>query len=182
MIGMRGSCAAKYPKLLAGDAITEFVLDHRAESFPGLALDYMSSASGVAWGPECAVAKKQPFFPLYRKYGFGPDCDTGQAVRAMFGWDALHTLEAAAVRVNDLHSDPLAPGAMLHGLDSLTGRDAVNGVTGRIAYSSSGATPQAPVDKAILVVGTDEDGLPFRQMLCGNIPTADEPDAGCPTG
>jgi hypothetical protein len=181
LLGMRGSCLSGYPRILAGDAITQFVLAHRTGNFPGLSLDYMSEASGVAWAPACSAAKWQPFFSLYFAAGFGPLCDTGQAVRAMFGWDAVQTIEAAAIRVRAQNSNPLYPGALLQGLNSLTGQFAVSGVTGRIEFSGTAAVPQAPVNKAMLVVGTDSDGLPVLQLLCGDIPTALAPDSGCPT-
>jgi ABC-type branched-subunit amino acid transport system substrate-binding protein len=180
--GMRGRCPAAYPMLLAGDAITEFVLAGRLTNFPGLSLDYLSPANGAAWGPDCATAQsRERFFTAYHEEGFGPPCDTGEAGRAMFGYDALQTVQAAIVQLRALNSNPVQPGTLLQGLTALNGPAAVTGVTGKIDFAGTGHNAPVPVDKAMLVIGTSPAGKPVLRLLCGDIPTALRPDPGCPS-
>jgi ABC-type branched-subunit amino acid transport system substrate-binding protein len=182
LLGMRGRCPAAYPMMLAGDAITEFVLAGRQANFPGLPLDYLSPASGVAWGPDCAAAQsRERFFTAYHDEGFGPPCDIGEAGRAMFGYDALQTVQAAITRLRTLNANPAQPGALLQGLTGLRGTAAVAGVTGVIDFDGTGRNAQVPVDKAMLVIGTGLAAKPVLRLLCGAIPTGLRPSPGCPS-
>ena len=180
LYGMRTKCPGDYPAMLAGDAITEFALSKRQNDFAGLRLDYLSPASSLVWGRDCAAAKAAVpnFFADYEVAGFGKSCDNGQEPRAMFGYDAISTLRTAVGNVHAIRpGERVAPDKVGLALDKLS----VEGVTGRIDFAG-GVNPQVPVDKAMLVVGTDDTGKPTLQLLCGEIATAARPDPGCPSG
>ncbi|MFG1603406.1 hypothetical protein [Actinoplanes sp. NPDC049265] len=177
--GMAITCPAAYPRILAGDAITESVLSGQLAQFPGLPLDYLTPASSLAWGPDCrAVRDRVHFFDAYERE-YGGVCGQDQS-RAMFGYDAFTTLRQAVIRVHGLHPDtPVRPDAVLQGIGLLAGGDAVAGVTGTIDFSS-GADPQLPRDKAMLVIGLTPAGTTELRLLCGTIQTAPAGDPKCP--
>ena len=180
--GMATSCPDRYPDILAGDATTEFALFGGLSGYPGLPLYYMAPASSRVFGADCATVEgRVRFFGAYLAAGYGDVCGSGQASRAMFGWDAMTTVWLAAVRVNDLGAR-VTPQALLQGLNGLTGEKAqVHGVTGIIDFSRGGTSPQLPANKAMLVMRVDEKGVSQLEMYCGTIPAAAKgPEPGCP--
>ncbi|GAA4942556.1 ABC transporter substrate-binding protein [Actinoplanes utahensis] len=183
--GMATACPDRYPDILAGDATTEFALFGGLSGYPGLPLYYMAPASSRVFGADCATVEgRVRFFGAYRAAGYGDVCESGQASRAMFGWDAMTTLWLAAVRVSALSTleGRVTPQALLQGLNGLTGEDAqVSGVTGIIDFSRGGTSPQLPANKAMLVMRVDEKGVSQLEMYCGTIPAAErDPEPGCP--
>ncbi|MET0424560.1 MAG: hypothetical protein ABW046_11825 [Actinoplanes sp.] len=180
--GMKTTCPDRYPTILAGDAVTEF-LSTGLSGYPGLPLYYMSHASSRVWGSDCSgIEQKVPFFAQYRAAGHGDACVNGQASRAMFGWDAMNTLWTAAVQVNGVNPGAaITPQAVLQGLNGLTGPTAVQGVTGTIDFSRGGASPQLPLNKAMLVLNAAPDGGTKLVLQCGTIATAQKPEEKCPT-
>jgi ABC-type branched-subunit amino acid transport system substrate-binding protein len=180
--GMKTACPDRYPQILAGDAVTEFVTGGLA-GYPGLPLSYMSPASSRVWGPDCAdVEQKVPFFAQYRAAGYGDACGTGQSSRAMFGWDAMAAIWTAAVQVTGINPEAVITSqAVLQGLNSLTGAAAVQGITGALDFSRGGASPQLPLNKTMLVLSAGRDGVAELVLQCGTTATALAPDPRCPT-
>ena len=179
--GMKTTCPDRYPTILGGDAITEFLSD-RLAGYPGLPLYYMSPASSRVWGSDCAgIEQTVPFFAQYRAAGYGDACTSGQASRAMFGWDALTAIWTGAVLANGVNpAAVVTPQAVLQGLNNLTGAAAVQGVTGTLDFSRGGASPQLPLNKTMLVLSAGSDGPATLVLQCGRTATARPPDPKCP--
>ncbi|GIF05507.1 type 1 periplasmic-binding domain-containing protein [Actinoplanes siamensis] len=177
-LGGMSVCSQAYPAVLAGDAITQFALSGQGDDYPGLPLDYISLAGSRAWGTDCArINKSVRFFTVYGERGYGDACVDGQASRAMFGWDAINTINAAIVQVRAVNAEAAVTAqSVLQGLNALTGANAVPGVTGAIDFSYRGDDPQLPAGKTVLIMGADAS----LRLLCGVIPGARKPDPGCP--
>ncbi|WP_092546625.1 ABC transporter substrate-binding protein [Actinoplanes derwentensis] len=180
--GLSASCERNPPRILAGDAITEFVLSGGLAKHPRLALHYMSPASSRMWGADCAAIRRtELFFIEYEKAGYGDACTEGQAARAMFGWDALETVRTAIVQVRGSSSKaPINGTSLLQGIGMLTGVNAVDGVTGEIDYSGAAGNPWLPANKLMLVMRADAGGGTELELLCATTRVPGH-DPGCPS-
>ncbi|GLW29261.1 hypothetical protein [Actinoplanes regularis] len=182
-LGGMSVCSQRYPTVLAGDAITQFALSGQGDDYPGLPLDYISLASSRVWGSDCATINKSVrFFTAYSERGYGDACANGQSSRAMFGWDAIQTVNAAIVQVRTVNAgEAITPQSLLQGLNALTGTHAVPGVTGTIDFSYRGDDPQLPANKTVLIMRAGEGDDSTLRLQCGAIPGARKPDPGCPS-
>jgi ABC-type branched-subunit amino acid transport system substrate-binding protein len=171
--GLRNACESKYPRIIAGDDVTRFVLSGHLRTYPGLAFDYVSFASSTVWGSECAdAAKRVAFFAGYRET-FGGECANNRDGQAMLAYDALTVIATALTLARsdsgELPSRELTAKAIADISDLR--RSAVAGASGRIDYGAKG-TRNVPTDKAIMILHATGDAPPQPRFLCGRIATA----------
>jgi hypothetical protein len=148
---MKLACQNRYPRILATDDVSRFVLTGANRKYPELRLEYMMLASSALWGTDCAATRRQGSFYIRYNDLFGGACDENRDGRALLTFDALALIRQAAANV--LAKDPVAlkTGGIITGLADIRGAGRVSGVSGDLDYSDSDA-PQTPVDKAILVL------------------------------
>jgi ABC-type branched-subunit amino acid transport system substrate-binding protein len=180
--GLRNACEGRYPRVIAGDDVTRFVLSGRLQTYPGLTFDYVSFASSTVWGPKCAdAATRVAFFAGYGA-AFGDECEENRDGHAMLAYDAL-TVLATAVKLarsdsGELPSRDLTARAIADISDLRRG--AVAGASGRIDYGAKG-TRNVPNDKAIMILRATGVAPPLPRFLCGRLDTARFPaGATCP--
>ncbi len=171
--GMKSSCENRYPRLLAGDDATRFVLNGGLRNYPTLTLEYLSFASSLTWGSSCETAVERIAF--FRRYSdmFGTACNDTRDGHAMLGYDAAQTV-VQAVRLAGVESP--TGDAVLRGIEKISDplQTSLSGTSGRIGYGQTG-DHRVPVNKAILLLRADDSGPPQRLLLCGYHDTAAPP-------
>ncbi|MGH3566378.1 MAG: hypothetical protein ACRDRH_10150 [Pseudonocardia sp.] len=188
LAGMTSSCDGSYPRIIAGDSVTRFVLQDGLQNFPTLVIDYLSFASSLAWGSDCLAGYgRVGFFRQYDAlFGEGSACDRTRDGHAIIAYDTVGVFRRA---IQNVDADFLpAPAEVLGGIDDISTQASgpLSGASGTIDYPGSGER-SVPADKAIMILRSIGGGAagspPTRQLLCGVHDTAvPEPDPGvCPT-
>lgn len=176
--GMKLRCQNRYPRILATDDVSRFVLSGTNAQYPGLQLDYMALASSALWGTGCDAIKKQGSFYINYDKLFKRACDENRDGRALLAFDALAVVRQAAINV--LRGDPqvLWSQGINSGLDDIAGDGAVSGVSGDLDYSDPDA-PRTPVDKAIMVLRATA-GQPCLVTVAGKFSSQPKIEGDCP--
>lgn len=202
--GMRDRCRdGRYPRLLAGDSITRFVLGGKLNQYPGLSLDYLAMATSLTWRQGCGPANDpHAFLEEYRTFvdggglpgsatarppaASGAGCDQSRDGQAMLAYDAFNLIRAGVVQANAdatrvAETRVELVDIMRHlGQISPTQSAGFAGITGQITFGA-GASPE---QKAVLVLRINAGSDPRVAMQCGQIgrqPTSTGcPDAGSP--
>ncbi|MGI5200480.1 hypothetical protein ACQEU6_02580 [Spirillospora sp. CA-108201] len=175
--GMKLACQNRYPRILATDDVSRFVLTGTDRNYPGLRLEYMALASSALWGHDCKVIQKQGSFYIRYEDVFGSACNENRDGRALLTFDALAVVRQAASNV--LASDPTAleKQGIITGLPGIRGDGRVSGVSGDLDYSDPEA-PRTPVDKAIMVLRAT-DGQPCLVKVEGRFSSQDKITSDC---
>ncbi|MDI2029661.1 hypothetical protein QFW96_13605 [Saccharopolyspora sp. TS4A08] len=131
-----------YPRLLASDDTTKFVLDHEMRERRNVVLDYVSFNGVPAW-------------------------DSGLDGRSLLARDSIAVLQQAILNVKATPNGvPLNGATVWSGINQIYGLTPVHGTSGDIDYGS--ASGQIPVDKAIFILrvhgGTQQTE---RILTCG---------------
>jgi hypothetical protein len=148
---MRLACQNHYPRILATDDVSRFVLAGSNHRFPGLRLEYMALASSALWGTDCRAAQRQGGFYVAYNDLFGSACDQNRDGRALLTYDALSLVRQAAVNVRAVDPAALKAQGIITGLSGIRGEGRVSGVSGDLDYSDL-VEPRTPKDKAILIL------------------------------
>ncbi|MGH8626138.1 MAG: hypothetical protein ACREYC_13030 [Gammaproteobacteria bacterium] len=176
--GMQSRCEGDYPDFLGGDAVGRFVLDGGLNEFPGLAVDYLTQASSLAWGSECGGATNSVgFFIVYRElFGEGACSSAGDGA-SLLSHDSLLALIQG---VRNAGIPRPSPDAVLRGIEDISsqGSGPLRGASGQIDYPRTG-DQAIPKDKAILVLRGQAAEEPKRMLLCGQHDTAQPPPDNC---
>jgi ABC-type branched-subunit amino acid transport system substrate-binding protein len=178
--GMRTACEGHYPHVLGGDTVTRSVLDGRLDDFPGLTVDYVSTASSLAWGPDCNGAiNNVGFFVGYQKLFGGGACSNLRDGSSILAHDALLVFTQG---VRNTKLERPSSDAVLAGIANISsaGPGGLQGANGLIDYPRTG-DQAVPKDRAILVLRGSAGMAPKRMLLCGQLDTAQPPpDDNCP--
>jgi ABC-type branched-subunit amino acid transport system substrate-binding protein len=187
MKGMKLACGDKYPRVLAADDVTKFVLNQEHADYPGLDLHYLSFASSAAWGANCEDPNPAPFYPILKKLFGDATCGRLRDGQAIGGYDALRTVQHARNIVRSRSADaPVTGGSILDAFHEITDRDgrrgALGGASGVIDF---GAQPdrRVPFEKAVLVLKLvgGERNPPTLALFCGDLERERPGHPDCPT-
>ncbi|TDD45086.1 hypothetical protein E1286_25050 [Nonomuraea terrae] len=165
LTGMKLACQNRYPRILATDDVSRFVLSGANRKYPGLRLEYMTLASSALWGADCQATRRQSGFYIRYNGLFGGACEENRDGRALLTFDALAVIRQAAANVLAKDAVTLKTQGIVAGLADIRGKGLVSGVSGDLDYSDSEA-PRTPVDKAIQVLRATE-GQPCLAKVAG---------------
>lgn len=172
--GMDSGCGVKggYPRVLAGDDISRFVLNGGLAPYPDLRLDYVSLSRGLTGGTTCQQAPLS-FLLAYQKMFRLADCGRARDGRAMLAYDSLFAVMVAVTWAGEGRTT-VSPDAVLAAIGEIRagGRGPVQGKTGLIDFGRTGKR-SVPVDKAITVLQAQGDDAPAVQLACGDLTKAD---------
>ncbi|WP_154814433.1 hypothetical protein [Actinophytocola xinjiangensis] len=176
--GMKSRCENRYPRILATDDVSRFVLEGTNRYYPNLRLDYIALASSALWGSECEAMKEQGSFYIHYDDLFTNACDENRDGRALLSFDALTLVRQAATNV--LNSDPefLWSQGIEPGLSKIRGEGRVSGVSGDLDYSDP-AEPRAPANKAIMVLRITDTGQPCLVRVDGQFSSQNPITGSC---
>jgi hypothetical protein len=175
--GMKLACQNRYPRILATDDVSRFVLAGTNRNYPGLRLEYMALASSALWGRDCKVIQKRGSFYVRYDELFGSACDENRDGRALLTFDALAVVRQAALNVLDSDPAALEKQGIVTGLPDIRGDGRVSGMSGDLDYSDREA-PRVPADKAIMVLRATE-GQPCLVKVEGRFSSQDKIGSDC---
>ncbi|MFI0349987.1 ABC transporter substrate-binding protein [Actinomadura sp. 9N407] len=176
--GMKLACQNRYPRILATDDVSRFVLAGTNRKYPKLRLEYLALASSALWGTNCAAAQKQGSFYIRYNDLFKSACEENRDGRALLTYDALAVIRQAAANVRAKDPDVLRTGGVITGLPDIRGAGRVSGVSGDLDYSESDA-PRTPKHKAILILRATE-GQPCLVKVEGKFSSQERIAGDCP--
>jgi len=185
--GMKSSCDGSYPRVIAGDDVTRFVLEDSLQNFPNLVIDYLSFASSLAWGSDCRIGYDQVgFFQQYDDlFGQASSCNRTRDGSAIIAYDTLRVFRRATQNVQSEHP---TPAEVLLGVNSIStqGSGPLSGTSGSIDYPVSGGARSVPANKTVMVLRATGGAVgpsPTRLLLCGVHDTAvpDPVPGPCPS-
>ncbi|WP_203897475.1 hypothetical protein [Virgisporangium aliadipatigenens] len=179
--GMSAHCHGAYPKLLAGDDVTRFMLDPR--DLPrGLTVEYTALATSIVWGEDCTSL---PFFvessavaQRIRLSAESGDCKRRGDGNAMLAYDAFTTIMTAVTGARAGGGRPHREALVGH-LQQIRDEARLTGATGIIDFARKHTVP---LDKTVVMLSRVGRNAPTLVLHCGSFgdPRLPKPHKDCP--